>query len=276
MNTQTPRKRPAAQTLAKPLSADDILKIYDLIKGSTSVEFKVSVPDELRPKVVERMKFDPVEAQPRTAYFFDTPDLALSKAGLVVRARRFQGGAGDTVVKLRPVDPVTIDPELRRSGAFKIELDAMPGGYVCSASLKGVCTGQEVLDMIDGKFVLSKIFSKEQRAFYKTYAPADIPMDSLVPLGPTFLLKAKHQPKTFDRRVTIELWLYPDGSRIFELSTKAEPREGFQVAADFKAYLAECGVPLAASQDTKTKSALEFFSKKLAAEAKQKASQTRA
>jgi len=77
--------------------------------------------------------------------FFDTPDLALNRAGVVVRARRIQGGDADTVVKLRPVDPSTIDPELRRSAAFKIEVDAMLGGYVCSASFKGVCTGDEVL-----------------------------------------------------------------------------------------------------------------------------------
>ena len=104
-----------------------------------------------------------------------------------------------------------------------------------------MCTGQEVFDVVDGGVLLSKLFSKEQRAFYSAYAPPEIALDNLTALGPTFLLRAKHQPKTFDRRVSIELWLYPDGSRIFELSTKAEPKEGFQVAADFKAYLAECG-----------------------------------
>ena len=45
-------------------------------------------------------------------------------------------------------------------------------------------------------------------------------MKQLVPLGPTFLLRLKQQPKDFDRPVVVELWLYPDGSRIFEISTK--------------------------------------------------------
>ena len=40
---------------------------------------------------------------------------------------------------------------LRRSQGFKIELDAMPGGFVCSASLKGVCTTQEALDVAAGE-----------------------------------------------------------------------------------------------------------------------------
>ena len=58
-------------------------------------------------------------------------------------------------------------------------------------------------------------------------------------LGPTFLLKAKHQPKDFDRRIIVEMWLYPDGSRILEVSTKCLPDEAFQVGAKFKAYLAK-------------------------------------
>ena len=263
----TPRKAPkAAQpVLAKPLTSEQISEMFKLVKGATSVELKLSVPLIGQRATIKSIGLDPVEAQPREAYFFDTPDLALNKAGVVVRARRIQGGGADTVVKLRPVDPSTIDPDLRRSAAFKIEVDAMPGGYVCSASFKGLCTGQEVLDVNSGAMPLRKLFSKEQRAFYDAHAPAGITMDKLVVLGPTFLLKAKHQPKAkdFDRPITVEMWLYPDGSRILEVSTKCFPKEAFQVAADFKAYLAGHGVVLGADQSAKTKSSLEFFSARL-------------
>ncbi len=198
-------------------------------------------------------------AQPQQAFFFDTPNLDLFKAGVVVRARRIQGGDGDTVVKLRPVDPDNIDPDLRRSASFKIELDVMPGGFVCSASFKGVCTGKEVLDMTAGKTPLSSLFSKGQRAFYKAHAPADLDMDSLVTLGPVFLLKATHKPKDYDSDVIVEMWLYPDGSRILEISTKCAPEEAFQAAAEFKAYLARCGIALSGAQEPKTGTALKYF-----------------
>jgi hypothetical protein len=59
------------------------------------------------------------------------------------------------------------------------------------------------------------------------------------------------------------MWLYPDGSRILELSTKAEPSEAFQVAAEARAYLTARGVDLSSEQETKTKSALQFFAKQL-------------
>jgi hypothetical protein len=56
-----------------------------------------------------------------------------------------------------------------------------------------------------------------------------------------------------------ELWSYPDGSRVLELSTKCAPSEAFQTAAEARAYLSERGVDLSAEQETKTAKALEFF-----------------
>ena len=251
--------------LAKPLTGEQTMEMFKLVKGATSVELKLSVPVGVGHATIKSIGLDPVEAQPRQAFFFDTPDLALNQAGVVVRARRIQGGDGDTVIKLRPVDPSTIDPELRRSAAFKVEVDAMPGGFVCSASFKGACTGQEVLDVASGEMPLRKLFSKEQRAFYDAHAPAGLTMDKLVLLGPTFLLKAKHQPKAkdFDRPIVFEVWIYPDGSIVMEVSTKCLPKETFQVAGDFRAYLARHGIVLGADQSAKTKTALEFFSARL-------------
>jgi hypothetical protein len=135
----------------------------------------------------------------------------------------------------------------------------MPGGFVCSASCKGTATGQEVLDVSAGTMPLRSLFSKEQRAFYDQHAPAGITLNSLLTLGPTFLLRAKHYPKRFKRGLTVEMWLYPDGSRILEISTKCLPSEAFQAGAEFRGYLADRGITVGPSQETKTKAAMEFF-----------------
>jgi hypothetical protein len=261
MATSRTRKTKAPSP-APAFSPEEIKKILKLAKGSKSIEVKVTVALPEQRATLERIGLDPVEAEPRQAFFFDTPDLTLNQAGVVVRARRMPGGRADTVVKLRPVDPAMIDAELSRSDSFKIELDVMPGGFVCSASYKGSCTSQEVLDVADGKIPVQSLFSKEQRAFYEAHAPASIEMDSLTILGPTFLLKQKHRPKDFDRNMTIELWLYPDGTRILEISIKCLPAEAFQAGAEFKSYLQDIGVTLDASQETKTKTSLEFFKPK--------------
>jgi hypothetical protein len=231
-----------------------------LIEGGVdSVELKVVVPMSSHRATIKGLGLDPIEAEPRQVFFFDTPDMELNQAGVVVRARRIHGGTGDTVVKLRPVVPATIDAELRRSKNFKTEVDVLPGGFVCSGSFKGRCTAQEVLDAVGHERRLRSLFSKEQRAFYDEHAPAGIDIDSLVTFGPTFILKTRLDPKKLKRRLVVELWLYPDGSRNVEISTQSLPGEAFQVAAELKAYLKACGVEITAGQPTKTKAAMEFF-----------------
>ena len=58
-----------------------------------------------------------------------------------------------------------------------------------------------------------------QRALFAEYAPEGIALDDLEMLGPIFVLKLKYTPEGFARKLVAEMWLYPDGSRIFELSS---------------------------------------------------------
>src|SRR6188768_3625998 len=150
-------------------SDEEMATLMSLIKGSDSVELKLTVPTGDQRATIGGLPMDPVEAQPRQVFFFDTPDLTLNKAGLVVRARRIQGGRADTVIKLRPVVPAEVDPELRKLAAFNVEVDMLPGGFVCSASLKGRSTGQAVRDVVAGKAPLKDLFSTRQRAFFKEH-----------------------------------------------------------------------------------------------------------
>ena len=141
-----------------------------------------------------------------------------------------------------------------------VEVDAMPGGYVCSASFKGALgPGDAVKQVAAGDRAIRKLYSKEQRAFYTSHAPEGLGLDDLTVLGPINVLKMKFTPKGFARRMVAELWLYPDGERILELSTKCAPSEGFQVAAEARAFLADKGIDLYGEQQTKTKTALDYF-----------------
>lgn len=236
-----------------------LAELLGLLRGADTVELKLTLPEQAHRSTVQALGIDPLDAQIRQVFFFDTPELALDRAGVVVRARRIQGRPHDSVVKLRPVAPDTLPDDLRRSPAFGVEVDAMPGGFVCSASYKGKLDQTIVRDAVAGRTPLRKLFSKEQRAFYADHAPEGVDLDDLSVLGPLFVLKLKFAPKGFDRQLVAEMWLYPDGSRILELSTKSIPKEAFQVAAEFRAYLASRGIEIGGSQQTKTKAALEFF-----------------
>jgi hypothetical protein len=258
---------PVTSKRPRRLSDEDLQQVLALLKGADSAELKLTVPDTTVRSTVAALGMDPLEAQIRQVYFFDTPDLGLNRHGVVVRARRVQRKGDDSVIKLRPVVPDELPAGLRQSKNLVVEVDAMPGGYVCSASLKGVPGGGGVKAVAEGDRAISKLFSKEQRAFYADHAPEGVGLDDLTVLGPINLMKLKFSPADFGRRLVAELWLYPDGSRILELSTKCAPNEAFDVAVETRAFLAKQGVDLYGEQHTKTKNALEYFSRSLQATA---------
>ena len=254
-------------TGAAPTISDDQLgEMLELIEGSDSVELKVTIPEAEHRSAIGALGMDALEAHIRQVFFFDTPDLRLYESGLVVRARRTQVKGDDSVVKLRPVVPAELPSELRASASFNVEVDAMPGGFVCSGSMKGKLKTGAVREAIRGERALHKLYSKEQRELFAERRPDLLELDELSILGPLFVLKLKFSPEGYGRKLVAEVWIYPDYSRVLELSTKCAPSEAFQVAAETRAYLVSRGVDLAGEQQPKTRKALEFFSQQLKAD----------
>ena len=252
----------------KSLSDEDLIKLTELLAESDSVELKLTVPDSDLRSTAVALGMDPLEAQIRQVYFFDTPDLALSKAGVVVRARRIRGKGEDSVVKLRPVVPAELPAELRKTEGFGVEVDALPGGFVCSGRLKVELPRPGVVRVAAGEAPLRNLFTKQQRRLFRDHAPDDLRLSDLSVLGPIFVLKLPFTPAGFGRKLVAELWFYPDGSRLLELSTKCGPQEAFQVATQARVFLAEHGVNLYGQQDTKTRKALTYFASELKKQAK--------
>ena len=251
----------------RALIGDELLNLMQLVRQADSIELKLTVPEMAYRSTAAALGVDPLDAQIRQVYFFDTPDLALNAAGLVARARRIQGRESDSVVKLRPLQPADVPPKVRASPNFVVEVDAMPNGYVCSGSMKGKLPPTLVRSTLSAERPLRKLFSKEQRAFFAAHAPDGIALDDLSVLGPILVLKLKMNPETFSRRLVGEMWIYPDGSRVVELSTKCLPGEGLAVADEAREMLRSKGVELGGSeQQTKTKTALSFFSAELQAQ----------
>ncbi len=238
-------------------SDSQLRELIGLTRGADSVELKLTVPDEDTRSTTIALGLDPLDAHLRQVFFFDTPDLDLNRGGVVVRARRTQGRDDDSVVKLRPVVPDELPAAVRSAPNFAVEVDAMPGGFVCSGSYKGGT--KMVREAAAGERPLRKLFSDQQRRFYAAHAPEGIELDDLTLLGPVHVLKLKQLLEELSRKLAVELWFYPDGSRILELSTKCEPGEAFQVAAETRAALSERGINLSGKQETKTRAALEYF-----------------
>jgi len=233
-------------------------KALRILKDAQSVELKLTILDAERDVALVQLDLDVLHAELRQVIFFDTPDLRLHRAGLIVRARRTRKG-GDAVIKLRPIVPPELPRRLRRSDHFRIEIDAMPGEYVCSGSLHESVDNDDVKAVIRGTRPIRKLFSTQQREFFVEHAPLGLELDALTPFGPINVAKTKFDLGGDGRTMKAELWFYPDGSRILELSVKCPPEKAFQRAAEARADLTRLGITLTGEQQTKTRKALQYF-----------------
>lgn len=246
------------------LDRDDLVAIFGQLGDVDSVELKLTVPapDHL---AVRQLGLDPLDGRIRAVVYFDTPNLALFRAGVVVRARRTQGDDDDTVVKLRPVAPLDLAPAFRNSPNLKVEMDVTRGSYLVSASLKGRRRKGAVDEVLGGERPLERLLSKEQRALLAEAAPAGTDWPDLVPLGPTFVVVIKGRPSGFAHKMTVEQWHYPGQVPVMELSTKAQPLDAGRLYTEVAEYLRDLGLRAAGSQEPKTRKALEFFARRLPA-----------
>src|SRR4051794_12531231 len=240
---------------------DEIAEMLQKIGGVDSVELKVTVSPTQR-EAVARLDLDLLKGKIREGYFFDTPDLALFQHGVVVRARRTQGGVDDSVVKLRPIELDELSPELRASPNLKVEMDLTRGAYVVSASLKGERPVGAVKDVVEGRLPLEKFLRKDQRAFFASRDTGGVSLSDLTVLGPAYVVVLKYVPASFGRKLTIEQWHYPGEVPLVELSTKATPADVLPVYAQSVRFVQAHGLTATGDQEPKTRKALQYFSGK--------------
>ena len=109
--------------------------------------------------------------------------------------------------------------ELCRLETFGIEVDAMPGGFVCSASYKGVADAEKAKLVSFKQAPVHKAFNREQRAFYKVHAPEGLELDDLTVLGPIFVVKVPFTPK-----IWLTSWSLSSGSTRTGAASSSSPR----------------------------------------------------
>src|SRR5215208_7765004 len=102
---------------------------------------------------------------------------------------------GDSVIKLRPLDPDDVGKDVRKLSGFGVEVDAVPGGFVCSGRLKCEAGSDAIRDVLLGERSPRKLFTKQQRALFREHAPDGLELDDLAVLGPIFVLKVKWRPR---------------------------------------------------------------------------------
>jgi hypothetical protein len=233
----------------------ELLRLRTVARHADRVELKLLVTDT----ACTALGADLDGARTRHVSFLDTPDLALADAGVVVRVRHIAGRPDDSVVKLRPVVPRDLPARVRRSKSFVLDVDGMPGGYVCSGALKAQLGSDDVARATAGLRPLKSLFSKPQRALLSAHAPAGVDLGDLALLGPIEVRRRKLPADRVGVPLTVERWTFPDGSQIHELSTRCTADRALEVAAARAAGLRARGVRPTDTQLTKTRAALDFF-----------------
>ena len=219
------------------------------------VELKLVVPAEAHGSTCESLGVDFSRAGRRTVYFLDTDDLLLRKRGVVARVRSVDGRGDDSVVKLRPFVAGDLPARLRRSKRFGVEVDAMPGQFVCTGAMTRRLGRHDVERTLTRGRPLRALFSSEQLALL----PSGVRVNDLSLFGPVQVRREKMLPLGADFRLAVERWTYPDGSSILELSTRCRARSAVPVAAQLASVLRAYEVDLNGRQQTKTQTTLSYF-----------------
>jgi hypothetical protein len=211
-----------------------------------SAELKYVVPSGREAVAVEALGLDLCELDTGRVYYLDTPELALLSRGIVVRARRRPNGQQDTAVKLRP--PLASD--LPRGRDLAIELDVVPGMSVCTATLKCERPRGTLEAALASDRPVRKLLSKRQREL--VYERVELDWSRARVLGPVSVLKVTTHVPQLSRPLVAQLWRYPDDSSLLELSTRVRPRDLAQQSIRFWTLLAQFGLDIAATQETKS------------------------
>ena len=107
----------------------------------------------------------------------------------------------------------------------------MPGGFVCSGTMKHALQPPAVKSALAGELAIRKLFSKEQREFFAAHAPDGVGFNDLSMLGPIFVLKSRFTPAELETfiaamRSRLELLrasLAADEARIVRIVGETEP-----------------------------------------------------
>ncbi len=234
-------------------------RLLALTHQADHVELKLVVPATAHATTCSSLGIDLSSASARRVYYLDTKDLMLERHGVVARIRSLDNKPDDSVIKLRPVVPDELPGRLRRSKRFGVEVDAMPGRFVCSGALRRRLGRNDVERTMAKGRPLRSLFSKEQLALLAAHVPAQVDIDDLAVFGPVDVRRGKVVLDGLDRALSVERWTYPDGSSILELSTRCAAATAVPVTAQVASVLRAYNVDVTGLQQTKTRVTLAYF-----------------
>ena len=240
---------------APGLSERSLRELLARAHGIDTVRVRVAVPEERRFTTAVALGVDPLNAPGGEACFFDTPDLALHYAGVAVSARRVADQRPSLSVTARPVvphelparaGPVQALPARGRGAARLLRLLRLAAAHARAVRARGRHRRAEARR--------ARLLSKRQRAFLAAHAPADSTRATCDRSARSTCSRWRWRPRA-GRRLRIEVWTYPDSSRVIVVSARAKRGNALNAVGELRSYLVERGIGLSAVQQTKLRAA---------------------
>jgi hypothetical protein len=110
---------------------------------------------------------------------------------------------------------------------------------------------------------IEKLFSAEQELLLAEMSPLRVDFQELRVLGPVDALRWDVKHEGLPYRITAEEWTLTAGWDLLEVSIKVPTAQASSASAAFDDFLKGLHLKPQGGQETKTRVALEFFSKQL-------------
>ena len=156
-----------------------------------------------------------------------------------------------------------VPSDLRQSPGFGVEVDAMPGGFVCSGSLKALLDGATSSEPCAGSGRSASCSRRSSARSSRRTRPEGLELDDLVVLGPDLRPEAEvHARGVRPRSSSRSCGCTPTGRASSSSRPSARRRRRSRWPREARAFLATSGRrPRAASSRPRRATALEFFAR---------------
>ena len=212
--------------------------------GAAGAEVQINLCAEPA-EIVRALALRPESATPREAWYFDTPDLALFRGGLVFRLR-LTGRGAELTLKAADQDCKRVPPALLPAREGKCEYDLHGSDFKGAVSLSHRLDETTSRALLDDRLALDKALSAAQVRFLREGASAWPLPPGLQRMGPVRI--QAYRSKT--DKLVVEAWQLPAGTRYVEISEKARVDDALRRRTEIEKVLASAGVKVCADQSS--------------------------
>ncbi len=215
-----------------------------LASGAAGAEVQINLCAEPA-EIVRALALHAESGTPREAWYFDTPDLALFRRGLVFRLR-LTGRGAELTLKAADQDCKQVPPALLPGREGKCEYDLHGSDFKGAVSLSRRLDEATSRALLGDRVPLEKTLSARQERYLREGVSVWPMPPGLQRLGPVRI--QAYRSKT--EKPVVEVWELPSGTRFVEISEKARVDDALRRRSELEKRLANAGVKVCADQSS--------------------------